>query len=566
MPIIKDSLAVHTVSEPNLQRMRRFASETVTSTIKNPAVFPSKPLPSPQTVLLRKSRASPFRPRNSQLDLRQIFTPANSGRGWFVLFWIAMVCYLVRQFAINFIETGYPIKTTWVLRLSEGVTELIMADLAVVAYSFIPLLVQRAVVRGTLEPDSMASYIIQHTVQTLLLQVVVSWLFYIEWPWVQTGVLLLHTLVIMMKMHSYTSTNREFAVKLRRRDELIAACQAYRETDSDSCPETLSSSPPSPSVPSAVTANSEGVADQPTSLPPPSSGGLSQRAQTWTVGKQDSGEDDDSLGHSSFDDTTLLDDYSQLAQWQEEIAELNSELALGDTKYPANVTFLNYVDYLFVPALVYEIYYPRTDKIRPEYLAEKICATFGVFTLLHVTFENYIIPILGELPHISMAMTILELITPVMIAYLLVFYIIFECICNVFAEITRFADRNFYDDWWNSTSFDEYSRKWNKPVHYFLLRHVYLYSIDMYRFSRTSATFLTFFMSSCLHELVMAMVVGRIRMYLFLLQMAQIPLIYLSRLPWVKARPLLGNAFFWLGMISGPPMLAVLYCRDQYLS
>ncbi|RKP38406.1 MBOAT, membrane-bound O-acyltransferase family-domain-containing protein [Dimargaris cristalligena] len=491
--------------------MRRFASETVTSTIKNPAVFPSKPLPSPQTVLLRKSRASPFRPRNSQLDLRQIFTPANSGRGWFVLFWIAMVCYLVRQFAINFIETGYPIKTTWVLRLSEGVTELIMADLAVVAYSFIPLLVQRAVVRGTLEPDSMASYIIQHTVQTLLLQVVVSWLFYIEWPWVQTGVLLLHTLVIMMKMHSYTSTNREFAVKLRRRDELIVACQAYRETDSDSCPETLSSSPP-------------------------------------------------------FDDTTLLDDYSQLAQWQEEIAELNSELALGDTKYPANVTFLNYVDYLFVPALVYEIYYPRTDKIRPEYLAEKICATFGVFTLLHVTFENYIIPILGELPHISMAMTILELITPVMIAYLLVFYIIFECICNVFAEITRFADRNFYDDWWNSTSFDEYSRKWNKPVHYFLLRHVYLYSIDMYRFSRTSATFLTFFMSSCLHELVMAMVVGRIRMYLFLLQMAQIPLIYLSRLPWVKARPLLGNAFFWLGMISGPPMLAVLYCRDQYLS
>jgi sterol O-acyltransferase len=36
----------------------------------------------------------------------------------------------------------------------------------------------------------------------------------------------------------------------------------------------------------------------------------------------------------------------------------------------------------------------------------------------------------------------------------------------------RFADRNFYDDWWNSSSFDQFARKWNKPVHEFLLRHV----------------------------------------------------------------------------------------------
>ena len=28
-----------------------------------------------------------------------------------------------------------------------------------------------------------------------------------------------------------------------------------------------------------------------------------------------------------------------------------------------------------------------------------------------------------------------------------------------------FADREFYQDWWNSTSWDQFSRKWNKPVH-----------------------------------------------------------------------------------------------------
>lgn len=39
--------------------------------------------------------------------------------------------------------------------------------------------------------------------------------------------------------------------------------------------------------------------------------------------------------------------------------------------------------------------------------------------------------------------------------YLLAFYVIFECVLNVFAEATRFADRGFYDAWWNSTTWDQ---------------------------------------------------------------------------------------------------------------
>ena len=41
--------------------------------------------------------------------------------------------------------------------------------------------------------------------------------------------------------------------------------------------------------------------------------------------------------------------------------------------------------------------------------------------------------------------------------YLLAFYVIFECVLNVFAEVTRFADRGFYDAWWNSTTLDQVS-------------------------------------------------------------------------------------------------------------
>ena len=39
-----------------------------------------------------------------------------------------------------------------------------------------------------------------------------------------------------------------------------------------------------------------------------------------------------------------------------------------------------------------------------------------------------------------------------------------ECICNGFAELSRFADRQFYEDFWNSTSQDEFARKWNRCV------------------------------------------------------------------------------------------------------
>jgi len=43
-------------------------------------------------------------------------------------------------------------------------------------------------------------------------------------------------------------------------------------------------------------------------------------------------------------------------------------------------------------------------------------------------------------------------------------YVIWELILNVLAEVTYFADRGFYADWWNSVSWDQFARDWNRPV------------------------------------------------------------------------------------------------------
>lgn len=48
-------------------------------------------------------------------------------------------------------------------------------------------------------------------------------------------------------------------------------------------------------------------------------------------------------------------------------------------------------------------------------------------------------------------------------------------------------------------------------------------------------------------------------MYLFLLQLIQIPLIAMSRTPFIKDNKLLGNLVFWLGLYAGFPLLCVAY-------
>ncbi|KAL9937539.1 hypothetical protein V8E36_003948 [Tilletia maclaganii] len=225
--------------------------------------------------------------------------------------------------------------------------------------------------------------------------------------------------------------------------------------------------------------------------------------------------------------------------------------------WPANVSYANFWDYLLVPTLVYELQYPRTKFIRPLYVLEKTLATFGTFFVIYVVTEHWIMPY-QPTPTEPLMQTFLQLALPMMINYLLIFYIMFECICNGFAELTRFADREFYEDWWNATSMDVFSRKWNKPVHSFLLRHVYASSITA-GMPKRQAMFVTFLLSSLLHELVMAVVTGKIRGYLFAMQMAQLPLIVIGQIPFIRQNEFLGNLIFWIGLMVGFPLLNILY-------
>jgi sterol O-acyltransferase len=153
---------------------------------------------------------------------------------------------------------------------------------------------------------------------------------------------------------------------------------------------------------------------------------------------------------------------------KESLSSLRRDLAteltspLGNVTYPHNLSLRNYVDYIFCPTLCYEIEYPRTKGIRWIEVFFKTLAVFGCIFLLTLTSEEFIVPVLDEsalrLQHVDtvsdkaliLSETISMLLFPFTVTLLLVFLVIFEYVLGAFAELTCFADRHFYSDWWNS--------------------------------------------------------------------------------------------------------------------
>ena len=339
-------------------------------------------------------------------------------------------------------------------------------------------------------------YIIEHVWQTLYLGLVVRRSYTGNWGWIQSVVIVLHCVVMLMKQYSY------------------ATYMGY----------------------------------------------LSEVYKTkQTLEKKLIIRDDES--------TSTLDEDSEEGHLLTEIEELSDELTHDGVTYPENLTLWNYIDYLLVPSLVYDIVYPRTERIRWHFVIEKTLATLGTFFLMTMVVEHYILPVIpqnlgrmtaqekfAELPWL-----LLDMVFPFLTMYLLTFYMIFECVCQWFAEMTRFADRNFYNDWWNSLTWDDFARDWNVPVHRFLLRHVYHSSMSVFNVRKQNATLITFFLSALVHEMVMACMTKKIRAYLLFSQMLQLPLVVVMRTRMFKRNPVLANVFFWFGIFVGPSFICLSY-------
>lgn len=452
-------------------------------------------------------RVSHFDPKSEYRDFR----------GFFVLFWISLSILVITTGLRNIRETGYPLRVQAYALLSRNVVSLGLSDAAMVASTALSLPLQK-LVRGKTGALRWrrAGIWLQSIFQAVWLVLWVEWPFLLGWTWTAQVFFALHTLTFLMKMHSYAFYNGHLSETERR----------LRELDK---PET---------------------ADLAKAVKYPSSPSRFQQL------------DADS---SPEEKAESLEEVSQLRQ------DLATELTspLGQVAYPQNLTLYNYVDYVLCPTLCYELEYPRTQDIRWLELFYKTLAVFGCIFLMITVSEEFITPVLADsairLRHVHtfsdraliLAETSSMMLFPFMITFLLVFLVIWEYILGAFAEITRFADRRFYSDWWNSSDWLEFSREWNIPVYHFLRRHVY-FSSKTY-FSTPIAMMITFLVSALGHELIMGCITKKLRGYGFIAMMLQLPIVALQRSKFIRGRWVFNNAAFWSSMILGLSTMCSLY-------
>jgi hypothetical protein len=255
----------------------------------------------------------------------------------------------------------------------------------------------------------------------------------------------------------------------------------------------------------------------------------------------------------------------------------------GIVAFPNNVNLKDFILFSFAPVLCYEPNYPRTQSVRLWYLAEKLFLSAGLVVAGVYMHSHYVLPVIAKIHEMDEITAAVQLLGPLTALMLVSFFVIFECILNAFAEFTRFGDRAFYEDWWNATTFLEWNRynthdcmhvlcdvcssisvvcrKWNRPVHTFLLRHIYLDVMRQYGASASTALYATFLVSIVLHEVVVWGITGRSMPWLGLFSLLQFPLGSIQRIRWIKGKRL-GNMILWIGLTVGITLITVLYSKN----
>lgn len=121
--------------------------------------------------------------------------------------------------------------------------------------------------------------------------------------------------------------------------------------------------------------------------------------------------------------------------------------------YPKNVTFGNLCYFWWAPTLIYQPVYPRTERIRWVFVAKRLGEVVGLCVVMWVLSAQYAAPTLQnslrawqEWDLAAMVERVLKLSTISLVIWLAGFFALFQSFLNALAEVTRFADRSFYDD------------------------------------------------------------------------------------------------------------------------
>ncbi|XP_066980807.1 diacylglycerol O-acyltransferase 1 isoform X1 [Macrobrachium rosenbergii] len=238
------------------------------------------------------------------------------------------------------------------------------------------------------------------------------------------------------------------------------------------------------------------------------------------------------------------------------------------TNYPDNLTLRDLYYFLIAPTLCYELNFPRSQRIRKRFLLRRILEVMIISNILMAMFQQWIIPSVknsfqafSDMDYMRCTERLLKLAIPNHILWLSWFYLCFHSFLNTLAELLKFADRNFYQDWWNAKDVGTFWRLWNLPVHKWAVRHVFVPMIKN-KYKKSSAAFMVFILSAALHEYLVSIPLHMYKIGVFLGMMVQVPLVYISTKVANHLGPRWGNIIVWASLILGQPMGIMVYYHD----
>lgn len=234
-------------------------------------------------------------------------------------------------------------------------------------------------------------------------------------------------------------------------------------------------------------------------------------------------------------------------------------------QYPKNLSLNNMVYFWAAPTLVYQPVYPMRPSIRLSRIPPLIGEIVMGMVVIWILMMQIGMPVIEHLAenynswHIFIE-DYLTLATTNILIWLVGFLILFQSTLNLMAEITKFADRNFYGDWWNAGSVGTFWRDWNRPISNFFRRHLYT-PMRAAGFPRTLSANAVFICSAVLHELLFGVATHNFNGVAFLCMIIQ-PFLILATEPLEKMRgrgTTVGNCVFWISILFGQPTAIVIY-------
>ncbi|KAJ0977461.1 hypothetical protein J5N97_012935 [Dioscorea zingiberensis] len=243
--------------------------------------------------------------------------------------------------------------------------------------------------------------------------------------------------------------------------------------------------------------------------------------------------------------------------------------SVGKNDYTQGVSFQSLAYFMVAPTLCYQLSYPRTASVRKGWVTRQIVKLVIFMGLMGFIIEQYINPIVKNSQHplkgdfIYAIERVLKLSIPTLYVWLCMFYCLFHLWLNILAELLRFGDREFYKDWWNAKTVEEYWRMWNMPVHKWMVRHIYFPCLRN-GIPKGITILIAFFISAVFHELCIAVPCHIFKFWAFIGMMFQIPLVILTTYLQKKFRSsMVGNMIFWFFFcILGQPICVLLYYHD----